>query len=147
MNEEQLEQTALDLLEELGWETVDAFDESFGGQGTLGRDSFTEPVLGHRLLSSLRALNPHVPDEALGVAVDELTRSRAVMEPVRANRRFMVCCVMVLLFRLRGMTDVLNRSVSISLIGETPKIMIGWLRSSAGFRVACISEERMYCCS
>ena len=86
MNEEQLEQTALDLLEELGWETVDAFDESFGGQGTLGRDSFTEPVLGHRLIRSLRALNPDIPDESLGVAVDELTRSRAVMEPVRANQ-------------------------------------------------------------
>ena len=39
MNEEQLEQTALDLLKELGWETVDAFDESFGVEGTLGRDS------------------------------------------------------------------------------------------------------------
>ena len=67
MNEEQLEQTALDLLEELGWETVDAFDESFGGQGTLGRDSFTEPVLGHRLLSSLRILNPDIPDETLSL--------------------------------------------------------------------------------
>ena len=86
MNEEQLEQTALDLLAELGWETVDAFDESFGVEGTLGRDSFTEPVLSDRLLSSLRVINPEVPDEALGVAVDELTRSRAVMEPVRANQ-------------------------------------------------------------
>ena len=146
MNEEQLEQTALDLLEELGWETVDAFDESFGGQGTLGRDSFTEPVLGHRLLSSLRFLNPDIPDEALGVAVDELARSRAVMEPVRANQEIYGLLRNGFPVSVEGMTAVLSRSVSDSLIGETLIIMIGWLRSSAGFRVTCISAERMYCC-
>ena len=44
-----VERPALDLLSGLGWDVVSGFEEVLGSGGTLGRDSQSEPVLGHRL--------------------------------------------------------------------------------------------------
>ena len=81
-----VERPALQLLAELGWEVVSGFDEELGSAGTLGRDSQSEPVLGHRLGDALRALNPGVPQSALDEAAEQLTRDRSAMDRVRANR-------------------------------------------------------------
>ncbi|MXY02179.1 MAG: HsdR family type I site-specific deoxyribonuclease [Acidimicrobiales bacterium] len=81
-----VEQPALQLLSQLGWQVISGFDEALGPAGTLGRDSQSEPVLGHRLRDALRALNPGLPESALGDAIDQLTRDRSVMDGVRANR-------------------------------------------------------------
>ncbi len=81
-----VEQPALQLLSQLGWETVSGFDETLGPAGSLGRDSQSEPVLGHRLKDALRELNPGVPDTAVSDAIEQLLRDRSVMDPVRANR-------------------------------------------------------------
>ena len=68
--DELVEQPALRLLAQLGWEVASAFDEVLGSAGTLGRDSKSEPVLGHRLRDSLRNLNPGLPDAAIVEAAD-----------------------------------------------------------------------------
>src|SRR5215813_2743239 len=81
-----VERPALELLAELGWEVVDAYGETFGPAGTLGRDSMHEVVLVHRLRDSLRWLNPQVPDEVREEALTELTKNRSAMDEVRANR-------------------------------------------------------------
>jgi type I restriction enzyme R subunit len=81
-----VERPALDLLAVLGWETVSAFEESFGAGGTLGRGSQREVVLVHRLRDALRYLNPSVPDVQREEAVAALIRGRALMDRVRANR-------------------------------------------------------------
>ena len=81
-----VEQPALQLLSQLGWEVVSGFDESLGPAGTLGRDSQSESVLGHRLRDALRALNPAMPDAALSEAAEQLARDRSAMDGVRANR-------------------------------------------------------------
>ena len=81
-----VERPALRLLSELGWEVVDGFDEDLGPAGTLGRDSQSEPVLGHRLSDALRALNPGLPKSALDDAAEQLVQDRSAMERVRANR-------------------------------------------------------------
>ncbi|MDE0116099.1 MAG: type I restriction endonuclease, partial [bacterium] len=81
-----MEQPAMRLLSELDWEVVDGFDEDLGPAGTLGRDSQSEPVLGHRLGDALRSLNPGMPESALGEAVEQLVRDRSAMDRVRANR-------------------------------------------------------------
>ncbi len=83
---ELVERPALELLAELGWEVVDAFAETLGPAGTLGRDSLHDVVLTHRLRDALRALNPAVPDEAREEALVAFTKDRSVMEPTRANR-------------------------------------------------------------
>jgi type I restriction enzyme, R subunit len=81
-----VEQPAMQLLRDLGWEVASGFDEVLGSDGTLGRDSQAEVVLGHRLRSAVRGFNPGVPDEALDSAVQILTESRSAMDRVRANR-------------------------------------------------------------
>ncbi len=83
---ELVERPALELLAELGWTVVDAYAESLGEGGTLGRDSLHDVVLTHRLAAALARLNPEVPDAVRDEALIAVTRDRAVMDPVRANR-------------------------------------------------------------
>ena len=84
--DELVEQPALRLLSQLGWEVASAFDEVLGSAGTLGRDSQSEPVLGHRLRDALRSLNPGLPETTLEKAAERLLRDRSAMDRVRANR-------------------------------------------------------------
>ena len=84
--DELVEQPALQLLAQLGWDIVSGFDETLGPAGTLGRDSQSEPVLAHRLRDALRDLNPGLDDSALGEAIDQLVRDRSAIDRVRANR-------------------------------------------------------------
>ncbi|WP_420611151.1 HsdR family type I site-specific deoxyribonuclease [Candidatus Poriferisodalis sp.] len=84
--DELVEQPALRLLAQLGWEIVSGFDETLGPAGTLGRDSQSEPVLTHRLRDALRGLNPGLDDTVLGEAIDQLVQDRSAMDQVRANR-------------------------------------------------------------
>lgn len=81
-----VERPALELLRELAWEVVDAYNETFGPAGTLGRDSMHEVVLVHRLRDSVRWLNPTLPDKVREEALTELTKNRSAMDKVRANR-------------------------------------------------------------
>ena len=81
-----VEQPALGLLAGLGWEVVSGFDETLGPAGTLGRDSQSEPVLGHRLSDALRSLNPGLPQSALDEAAEQLVEDRSAMDRVRANQ-------------------------------------------------------------
>ena len=98
--EDQLvEQPAIQLFADLGWETVSAMEEAFGfagpspppspkGRGSvfLGRAAKGEVVLVPRLRSALERLNPELPPEAIAAAVDELSRDRSAMTPAAANR-------------------------------------------------------------
>src|SRR6266498_4184302 len=75
--EDQLvEQPAIGLFAELGWQTVSALEETFGATGTLLRETKGEVVLVSRLRAALERLNPVLPPEAITTAVDELTRGR-----------------------------------------------------------------------
>jgi type I restriction enzyme R subunit len=85
--EDQLvEQPAVALLRELGWETVSAFDELFGPDGTLQRETSADVVLFSRLRAALQRLNPGLPTEAISTAMNQLTRDRSVMSLAAANR-------------------------------------------------------------
>src|ERR1700712_6072092 len=86
-----VEQPALELLEQLGWTVVNAFGETFGPAGTLGRDSMHDVVLTHRLRDAMRWLNPQVPEAIREEALAGLAKDRATMDRVRANRE--VCAV------------------------------------------------------
>ena len=85
--EDQLvEQPAIALFAELGWNTVTADEETFGPIGTLERETKSEVVLIPRLHASLQKLNPSLPPEAITKAIDELTRNRSAMSLEAANR-------------------------------------------------------------
>ena len=93
--EDQLvEQPAIGLFAELGWQTVSALEETFGapspglaatlshpmGEGaSLGRETKGEVVLVSRLRAALVRLNPALPSHAITAAVDELTRDCSAM--------------------------------------------------------------------
>jgi type I restriction enzyme R subunit len=89
--EDQLvEQPAIRLFADLGWQTVSALEETFDAGGTLGRDTKGEVVLVRRLRTVLERLNPALPSEAISAAVNELTRDRSAMLLAAANREVYV---------------------------------------------------------
>lgn len=81
-----VEQPALALLAELGWERVDLYQEQLGAANPTGRTSFRQAHLPTRLQAALKRLNPALPTEALKLAEEELTRDRSAMLPYAANR-------------------------------------------------------------
>lgn len=86
-SEDQLvEQPALHLFSELGWQTLSAAEESFGPSSTLGRETKSEAVLAPRLRAVLERLNPSLSPEAISRAIDQLTRDRSAMSLAAANR-------------------------------------------------------------
>ncbi len=94
-SEQALEHATLKLFQQLGWDTVDCYDEVFGAEDRtdvamqrldLGRETSGVVVLIDRLRSKLRELNPELPDEAIEKAIGELTRDRSAMSLVNTNR-------------------------------------------------------------
>ncbi len=81
-----VEQPAIQLFAELGWETLSASDEVMGADGTLGRETKSEVVLAVHLRNVLVRLNPYLPPEAISAVVDELSRDRSAMLAAAANR-------------------------------------------------------------
>ena len=82
-----IEQPAIGLLEELGWERLGCFDEfSQVGGSPLGRETKSEVVLTSRLRPALRRLNPDACAAAVDAAIEELTRPRTAMSLPAANR-------------------------------------------------------------
>ena len=83
---ELVENPTLDLLAELGWTVIDAYAETLGPAGTLGRDSIHEAVLTHRLRDALHFLNPMVPDDLIEEALLSITKDRSAMDRTRASK-------------------------------------------------------------
>ena len=82
-----VEQPAIALFAELGYETANCFYEKTGtSDSTLGRETTEEVVLVPKLRSSLQKLNPDLDSEAINLAIEELTRDRGAMSLVQANR-------------------------------------------------------------
>ena len=87
--EDQLVQrtTADYLQEQLGWESVYAYnDEDFGSDSLLGRKSDREVVLTRHLRASLVKLNPGLPVEAYHEAVRLVVETSASQSILVANR-------------------------------------------------------------
>ncbi len=85
--EDQLvEQPAIELFADLGWQTVSAMEETFGAGSTLGRATKGDVVLSARLRAALVRLNPELPAEAINNAIDDIARDRSAMLPEAANR-------------------------------------------------------------
>ena len=85
--DELIEQPTIDLLTEIGWETLNCYSEFDHRDGSpLGRNTKSDVVLTDRLQPALQRLNPSATQDAITKAIEELTRSRALMSPVEANR-------------------------------------------------------------
>ena len=86
-SEDQLvEQPAISLFADLGWQIATGIDEIVGSNSTLGRDTRSDVILTFRLRAVLSRINPLMPPEAIAVAVGELSRDRSAMLLPAANR-------------------------------------------------------------
>jgi len=81
-----VEQPAIELFEELGYETANCFYEQVSENSTLGRQTTQEVVLVSRLRAALKRLNHDLPAESIESAIEELTKDRSTLHPVVANR-------------------------------------------------------------
>lgn len=80
-----VEQPAIKLFADLGWDTANLFGEWSGTVSSEGRQTQQEVVLEPRLRRALEKHNPDLPADALEKAIEELTRDRATLLPVNAN--------------------------------------------------------------
>jgi type I restriction enzyme R subunit len=74
------------LFENLGWETKNCYEETYGANGTLGRETRSEVVLIKKLLEALHKLNPDSSEEVLNIAIEEITHDRSTMSLAGANK-------------------------------------------------------------
>ena len=85
--DELVEQPAIRLLQELGWDYYNAYHEFEGSDGSpLGRETKAEVFLVSRLRVAIEKLNPGLSTEAIQQAIDELHRDRSRISPAVANR-------------------------------------------------------------
>ena len=81
-----VEQPAIEFLKSLGWEHRDLYAETFGVDGTEGRESEHQVILTPRLMAALQRLNPGLSADAYTQAAEQLTSDRSRQLPVNANR-------------------------------------------------------------
>ena len=82
-----IEQATQDVLEELGWQVVTAWqNESFGANGLLGRDNKSEVILRRYLIQALEKLNPNLPQTAYEQAVEQISQKIADKTLGRINK-------------------------------------------------------------
>jgi len=81
-----VEQPAIALLEELGWNHRSLYAETYGPQSTEGRESEHQVILARRLRAALERLNPGLPVDAYEQAVEQLAQDRSKQIAVYANR-------------------------------------------------------------
>src|SRR5229473_437832 len=85
--EQQLvEIPAIEVFEDLEWETVNAYYEVLGRDGTLGRDNKSEVFLVRRLRAAIVRLNSGISADAVDQAVAEITKPRGALHYARANQ-------------------------------------------------------------
>ncbi|MCH7672384.1 MAG: type I restriction endonuclease subunit R [Proteobacteria bacterium] len=80
-----IEQPAIALFSEMGWEVLNCFDEEFGADGTLGRDNRGEVILLRYLRSALETINPQATALEIQSTIDVITRDRSAMSAIAAN--------------------------------------------------------------
>ena len=81
-----IEQPTIQLFGDLGWDTVNLYNEWANGSSTEGRESEKQVVLEDRLRAALDRLNPDLPSTAITYVIEEITRDRSRMVPVNANQ-------------------------------------------------------------
>jgi len=72
-SEDQLiEQTCIDIFKnQLQWEIANVYQgETFGAEGTLGRESEADVLLKSRFLKAIQLLNPDLPQQAYETAFE-----------------------------------------------------------------------------
>lgn len=89
-SEDQLiQKSTADFLEKkLGWKSVYAFDqETLGGNGTLGRNSYHEVLLTRNFSKALKTLNPWLNEKQLQECVERMTEHMSSQTLMQINEQ------------------------------------------------------------
>src|SRR5438067_535584 len=81
-----IEQPTIALFAELGWETLNCYQETFGPLSLLGRETMADVVLPNHLRAAIEKLNPGVSPNAVEIAMWETTSNRSTLSPARSNQ-------------------------------------------------------------
>jgi len=81
-----IEQPAIEIYKSLGYDYLNCYEETFGEDSTLGRETSSEVILISRLKPALEKLNPDLPEEAIKKAIDILCEDRSILNPALANK-------------------------------------------------------------
>lgn len=83
-----IEQTCIQLLsEQLSWNTANVYHgETFGADGSIGRDNESEVILKHRFFRAIKSLNPNLPDQAYTQAYQILITSSSAKSLAEINQ-------------------------------------------------------------
>lgn len=86
-SEQQLiEKAAIEVFESLGYFHQNCYEEKFGTNGSLGRETSMEVVLVPRLKAALKKFNSNIPEASIDLAIEEMTKSRSTLNSTVANR-------------------------------------------------------------
>jgi type I restriction enzyme R subunit len=85
-SEEALELETIALFQQLSYTTANCYNEWNSGSSTLGRETRSEVVLISKLRPALEKLNPHLPNQAITLAIEKLTRDRSALTLAHANQ-------------------------------------------------------------
>ena len=85
-SEAALELSTIALFQQLGYTTANCYSEWISGTSNLGRETKSEVVLISKLQPALEKLNPHLPKQAITLAIEKLTRDRNALTLANANR-------------------------------------------------------------
>lgn len=82
LNESHIEEADINFFtDKLGYNHINAWEKQL-----LGRKSLKEVVLRDRLKTCLVKINPLIPEDCIDLAISEITKSRATLSPVLANK-------------------------------------------------------------
>ena len=82
-----IEKPTIALFSQMGWPTVNAYSETYGPDGTLGRDNRGEVVLVRYLTAALKKINGlELSGEVISSVIEQLTADRSRMDMAAANR-------------------------------------------------------------
>jgi len=86
-SEQQLiENSAIEIFQSLGYSHQNCYEEQFGQNSTLGRETPMDVVLIPKLKIAISRLNPTLKPESINLAVEEITKDRNILNPSVANR-------------------------------------------------------------
>jgi len=84
--ERSVEEPAIKIFSELGYETVNLFSEKFGSENTLGRETSSDVILQKVLKQKLTEFNPSAMQTTIDAAIDEIVKDRSSLSLARANQ-------------------------------------------------------------
>lgn len=111
-----VEQPALALFQQLGWQHINLMEEELGQDSFTGRTSYQQTWFPARLRAALAKLNPDLPVDALQLAEAVLTQDRSALAPIAANRELYYLLRNGVRVEMRRPEDGISETITVRVI-------------------------------